>query len=207
MSAASISDLSREAVVAALADFEIRHAADTGPRRAAVAIALGTDIDGATACLLTVRPAAMRAHPGQFALPGGAVDAGETVVEAAIRELGEELGVEAEPADVVGRLDDYVTRSGYAITPIVLWIGDRLLATEPNPAEVAFVLRPTMAEVDTEPRFISIPESDKPVIQWPFRSHLIHAPTGAIVYQFREVVLRGRHTRVDQLEQPVFAWR
>ncbi|NMN97392.1 NUDIX hydrolase [Antrihabitans stalactiti] len=203
----SISDLSREAVGAALAEFEVRHAGETGSRRAAVAIALGTDVDGATACLLTVRPAKMRAHPGQFALPGGAVDAGETVVEAAIRELGEELGVEANPTDVVGRLDDYVTRSGYVITPIVLWIGERLRTTEPNPAEVAFVLRPTMVEVDAEPRFISIPESDKPVIQWPFRAHLIHAPTGAIVYQFREVVLHRRHTRIDQLEQPVFAWR
>jgi hypothetical protein len=117
------------------------------------------------------------------------------------------LGVFADPGDVLGRLDDYVTRSGYVISPYVVWVTAGLEVADPNPAEVAELFVPTLAELDAEPRFISIPESERPVVQWPFRDHLIHAPTGAIVYQFREVVLHSRSTRVDGLEQPVFAWR
>ena len=108
---------------------------------------------------------------------------------------------------MLGRLDDYVTRSGYVISPFVVWVGDRLAAAIPNPTEVAELYTPTMAEVDVDPRFVAIPESERPVVQWPFRGHFIHAPTGAVVYQFREVVLHRRATRIDGLEQPVFAWR
>jgi len=57
------------------------------------------------------------------------------------------------------------------------------------------------------PRFVSIPESDRPVIQVPLLGSLIHAPTAAVIYQMREVVSHGRATRVDHLEQPVWAWR
>ena len=57
------------------------------------------------------------------------------------------------------------------------------------------------------PRLISIPESERPVIQLPLLGTLIHAPTAAVVYQLREVVVHGRDTRVDHFEQPVWAWR
>jgi hypothetical protein len=58
------------------------------------------------------------------------------------------------------------------------------------------------------PRFVSIPESDRPVVQVPVGRDLIHAPTGAVLLQFRWVALDGRaDARVDHLEQPVFAWR
>lgn len=196
----------RDEIAATLARFDARAVAPGDRRAAAVAVAVGV-VDGRTTILLTMRPGDMRAHPGQFALPGGSVDEGETAEQAAIRELHEELGIEADESDVLGRLDDYPTRSGYVITPIVVWVGDRATETTPNPAEVAEVFRPTFEEIDVEPRFVRIPESDRPVIQWPFRGHLVHAPTGAVVYQFREVVLRERPTRVDRLEQPVFAWR
>ncbi len=207
MSADGGSGVSREAISAALADFQPRAVSSENRRAAAVVIAVGSNASGATSCLLTKRPDRMRAHPGQFALPGGKVDDGESPVQAAIRELSEELTVDATESDVLGRLDDYVTRSGYVITPFVIWVGSRLTTVVPNPEEVAELFTPTMAELDVEPRFITIPESDRPVVQWPFRGHLVHAPTGAIVYQFREVVLHRRHTRVDHLEQPVFAWR
>ncbi len=207
MSADSGSRVSRDEISAALADFQPRAASPTNRRAAAVVIAVGSNAAGITSCLLTKRPDRMRAHPGQFALPGGKVDQGESAAQAAIRELREELSVDTADSDVLGRLDDYVTRSGYVITPFVLWVGSRLTTVVPNPEEVAELFAPTMAELDVEPRFITIPESDRPVVQWPFRGHLVHAPTGAIVYQFREVVLHRRHTRVDHLEQPVFAWR
>ncbi|QUH03188.1 CoA pyrophosphatase [Saccharopolyspora erythraea] len=175
-----------------------------GLRAAAVAVALVDHGDG-PGIWLTERAATLRTHAGQFALPGGRIDPGEDAEQAALRELHEELGVRAGPETVLGRLDDYATRSGYVITPVVLWVGsvDRL---EPNPAEVARVHRIGLPELDVAPRFVSIPESDRPVIQLPLLGVLVHAPTAAVVHQFTEVVLHGRHTRVADLEQPVFAW-
>ncbi|MGI9597452.1 MAG: hypothetical protein ACR2QK_14910, partial [Acidimicrobiales bacterium] len=58
-----------------------------------------------------------------------------------------------------------------------------------------------------EPRFVAIPESDRPVIQVPIGGDLIHAPTGAIIHQFRAVAFDGNDVRVDGYEQPVFAWK
>ncbi len=150
----------------------------------------------------------MRRHAGQWALPGGRIDAGETPLAAALRELEEELGLALGPEDVVGWLDDYVTRSGFVITPVVLWC-DRDPVLRVDPDEVLAVYRIGLqALADSEPRTVSIPESDRPVLQLPLGNDLIHAPTGAIVYQFREVALDGKSgARVNHFEEPVFAWR
>lgn len=120
--------------------------------------------------------------------------------------MSEEIGLELGPDRVLGLLDDYPTRSGYVITPVVLWAGGAGEPT-PNPDEVAELYRPPLAEIDHEPRFLTIPESDAPAIQVPLFGRFVHAPTGAVLHQFREVVLHGRPTRVAHLEQPVFAWR
>jgi hypothetical protein len=88
----------------------------------------------------------------------------------------------------------------------VLWAGAGADLV-PNPAEVGELHRVPLETIDVEPRFLTIPESDDPVIQLPLFGRFVHAPTGAVLYQFREVVLRGRTTRVAHLEQPVFAWR
>jgi hypothetical protein len=110
------------------------------------------------------------------------------------------------PEAELGLLDDYPTRSGYVITPVVLWAGtDPPL--RPDPAEVAEVHRVPFEAIDVPPRFLAIPESDAPVIQVPLFGRFVHAPTAALLYQFREVVLHRRSTRVAHLEQPVFAWR
>ncbi|MFC4604660.1 NUDIX hydrolase [Rhodococcus kronopolitis] len=199
--------LTRESCVAALAAFEPRAADLAGHRHAAVALAVVTSDSGSPTLLLTLRPSKMRAHPGQFALPGGAVDAGETAPQAALRELEEELGVRAAASGVLGRLDDFVTRSGYVITPIVVWVGDLDAPLAPNPDEVALVFEVTTAELDREPRFHAIAGSPEPLIQWPFRGEHLFAPTAAILHQFREVVLHGRPTRVDGFHQPDFAAR
>ncbi|MGV2389358.1 MAG UNVERIFIED_CONTAM: CoA pyrophosphatase [Microcystis novacekii LVE1205-3] len=79
----------------------------------------------APALVLTRRAATLRAHAGQWAMPGGRLDAGETPEQAALRELHEEVGLACAPADVLGRLDDYATRSGYLITPVVVWAWPR----------------------------------------------------------------------------------
>jgi 8-oxo-dGTP pyrophosphatase MutT (NUDIX family) len=141
-------------------------------------------------------------------LPGGRIDDGESVVDAACRELQEELAVAVPPSETLGLLDDYATRSGFVITPVVLDAG---AITEPivPPAgdEVGEVYVVPLTDLDVEPRFLQIPESDAPVIQLPLLGHRIHAPTGAVLYQFAELALHGRTTRVAHLEQPVFAWR
>ena len=175
-------------------------------RAAAVCVAIAV-VDEAPVVCLEQRAPTLRAHPGQFALPGGRIDAGETAAEAALRELQEETGILVDADHIVGRLDDFSTRSGYVIRPFVVWIGP--LREEPtcNPAEVAVLHQVTLAELDAEPRFIRVPELEKPIFQWPFRDTLIHAPTAAILHQFREVVLHDRHTRVAHFEQPHFAWR
>jgi len=176
-----------------------------GRRASAVAIALsGTGDD--LGIWLTRRAPRMRAHPGQFALPGGRVDPGEDAIDAALRELHEELGVAADRTQVLGVLDDDGTRSGYVITPVVVWIGEAPELT-PNPAEVAEVHWIALADLDVTPIYLTIPESDRPVIQLPLLGRLVHAPTAAVLHQFTEVAMHDRHTRVGHLEQPVFAWR
>ena len=166
------------------------------------------DDEGRACFLLTRRTATLRAHARQWALPGGRIDAGETPERAALRELREEVGLALEPSSVLGLLDDYGTRSGFIITPVVAWAGE-WVELAPNPAEVAHVYRVPLAELDKPdvPRLISIPESDRPVIQVPVMSSLIHAPTAAVIYQVREVVVHGRSTRVAHFEQPTWAWK
>jgi 8-oxo-dGTP pyrophosphatase MutT (NUDIX family) len=165
-------------------------------------------VAGGAAFLLCRRPATMSRHAGQWALPGGRIDAGETPVAAALRELHEELGLSLGPGDILGWLDDYPTRSGYVITPVVLWgLADPPIA--PAPCEVSAVYRIGLqALLESEPRFITIPESDRPVLQLPLGNDLIHAPTGAVLYQLRQVALRSQiGERVHHLGEPVFAWR
>ena len=163
---------------------------------------------GGAALLLTRRGAHLSAHARQWAFPGGRIDAGESPLDAAIREMHEEVGVEVNPDNLIGRLDDYPTRSGYVMSPFVFWAGPE---HEPiaNPDEVASVHRVSFDELlrPDSPRFVEIEESDRPVVQVPVGGDLIHAPTGAIMYQFRSVGLEGASMRVDSLEQPVFAWK
>ena len=163
---------------------------------------------GGTAVLLTRRAATLRAHAGQWALPGGRIDTDESPPDAARRELREELDLALGADTCLGVLDDYATRSGYVITPFVFWGGaDPHL--DPDPAEVQSVHRISLRELcrPDSPRLVRIPESDRPVVQLPIGGDLLHAPTGAVLYQFRRVALEGVTERVDHLEQPVFAWR
>jgi 8-oxo-dGTP pyrophosphatase MutT (NUDIX family) len=165
-------------------------------------------VAGGAAFLLCRRPSRMNRHAGQWALPGGRLDPGETALEAALREVDEEIGLRLDESAVLGWLDDYPTRSGYVISPVVLW-GGAEPALVPSPDEVLALYRIGLHALrDGETRFVSIPESDRPVVQVPLGNDLIHAPTGAVLYQFRLVAIEGRPSeRVDHLEQPVFAWK
>ena len=163
---------------------------------------------GEAAVLLTRRAVRLQAHAGQWALPGGGVEPGESALDAARRELREELGLDLDSSALIGMLDDYPTRSGYVITPFVFWGGDNPTVV-PDPGEVRSVHRVTLRELcrPDSPRFIAIPESDRPVVQLLVGDGLIHAPTGAVLLQFRRVGVEGVMERVAGYEQPVFAWR
>jgi len=203
-----------EALKASITDrlsrFDVRRRSDPGSlRHAAVAIAVvEADVPGEAAFLLTKRTPRLRAHGGQWALPGGRVDAGETIEQTALREMHEELGVLAGADDVLGALDDYPTRSGFLIAPVVVWLPQKIQVT-PNPAEVAAAYRIRCAELfrPDSPEIVPIPESDRPIIRLPLPVATVNAPTAAVLYQFKEVALADRATRVDHFEQPVFAWR
>lgn len=158
--------------------------------------------------LLTRRAPRMNAHAGQWALPGGRLDKGEDAAEAALRELREEIALDIAPAQVLGMLDDYPARSGYLITPVVVWAADTSAMT-PNPGEVASIHPFALDELTRadSPIFLEIPESERPVIRLLIGESHVHAPTAAVLYQFGEVGLRGKTTRVAELEQPVWAWR
>src|SRR5437868_12721232 len=122
-------------------------------KRAAVVMALtGSEADAGTSFLLTRRAAGLRSHSAQWALPGGRCDANETQAQAALRELHEELGLELGEDDVLGLLDDYPTRSGYLITPVVVWVSSSA-AIRPNPAEVASAHRIPLADIEQDDAF------------------------------------------------------
>jgi 8-oxo-dGTP pyrophosphatase MutT (NUDIX family) len=193
-----------------LAGFERRPLAVDGRRPAAVAVVLLPDDEGRACFLITRRAATLKTHSRQWALPGGRLEPGERAEAAALRELREEVGLAADESAILGLLDDYGTRSGFVMTPVVVWAPGPVTLT-PDPAEVASVYRVPLDDLDHPdvPRLITIPESDRPVIQLPLPilGALVHAPTAAVVYQMREVVMHGRPTRVHDLEQPVWAWR
>jgi 8-oxo-dGTP pyrophosphatase MutT (NUDIX family) len=192
------------------------------PHAAAVAIAVIDEGPGANlpnfprhdvwstqaAVLLTRRATHLRRHPGQWALPGGRLDPGETAEQAALREMSEEVDLPLDASAILGRLDDFVTRSGFVITPVVVWAG-AARALRPNPDEVASIHRIPITEfLRTDAPMLDREEhSAHQVLRMPIGSNWIAAPTAAILYQFREVCIEGRHTRVAHFEQPAFAWK
>lgn len=198
----------RARMAANLASFERREIASPALRAAAVAVVLVADDAGRACFVLTRRPMTMRRHAGQYALPGGRLDEGEDTVTAALRETHEEVDLRLEVADVLGLLDDYETRSGFCITPVVVWGGVDVKMT-PNPAEVAALHRVPLAELLREDVVHLDPAADgeRPVLSLGLLDNRIFAPTAALLLQLREVALLGKSTRVDGYAQPRFAWR
>ena len=177
-------------------------------RHAAVAVTL-MDHEGEASVIVTRRSQRLKEHSGQWALPGGRVDVGETATEAALRELQEEINLALSEDHILGCLDDYVTRSGYVITPVVVWADVVEQALKPNPDEVASIHAFTFTELarSDSPNLERIPQSDREVLSMNYLDEVIYAPTAAMLYQFREVAIRGSDTRVLHYDQPLFAWK
>ena len=215
-------DALRRLVHERLRSFELHTAGEHPHRAAAVAVAITEEGLGAAlpglpqhtawseraALILTRRSERLRDHAGQWALPGGRIEPGETPEQAALRELFEEVDLALGADTVLGRLDDYVTRSGFVITPVVVWAGAARTMT-PNLAEVQSIHRIPIAEFlrTDAPMLDASADAARPVLRMPVGSHWIAAPTAAVLYQFRELCIEGRATRVAHFEQPEFAWK
>ncbi len=194
-----------------LASFQTIQIDDPELRHAAVAIVVMADsrnVDGHS-ILLTLRTSHLKQHSGQYALPGGKLDQGETAVETALRELDEELGISLNDTHLLGALDDYPTRSGFRISPFVFWV-DGDVAVTPSLHEVEQVFRIPFSELDSDaiPVFEQGDDSDPPLLcsEFPTLGHRMYSPTASIIFQFREVAIRGKTTRVAHFDQPNFAW-
>ena len=181
---------------------------DPSLRPAAVAVTVVANAAGEACFVITRRVSTLRNHSGQWALPGGRIDEGEDPAGAALRELDEEVSLRCRRDRVLGLLDDYPTRSGFRITPVVVWVGQDV-ALRPNPREVAEVYRVPLASLEAPgiPKLFDIEQSDRPVLSVRILGQDIFAPTAAVVFQFREVAIHGRGTRVADYDQPLFAWR
>jgi 8-oxo-dGTP pyrophosphatase MutT (NUDIX family) len=197
----------REQISSNICSFKDTRQDQEGLRRAAVTLTIFNH-EGEAAVIITQRAKNLRTHGGQWALPGGRIDEGENSVQAALRELREEVNLALDEAHVLGKLDDYVTRSGYIITPVVLWSDVTGSALTPNPEEVDSIHPYTFSELSRadSPHLECIPESDRQVLSMNFGDMLIYAPTAAMLYQFREVAILGKNTPVLHYDQPVFAW-
>lgn len=199
----------RERCAGHLRAFDARMAGPDGTRQAAVALTILPDDDGEACIVLTRRARGLRRHSGQWALPGGRLDDGESALEAALREMDEEIGLELTPANAIGRLDVHVSRSGFAISPYVFWC-DRDPRLEPDPSEVAAVYRVPLGDLAREDALqMMVWDGDRrlPVMSLRTVGEIVFSPTAAILHQFAEVVVHGRSTRVSHFEEPRFAWR
>ena len=172
---------------------------------AAVAVVVLDDGRGEACIPLFVRPSGAKRHAGQFALPGGKVDAGETASEAALRELREELGLAVGADNILGSLDDFDTHSGFTITPAVIWGGAEAADLEPSRDEVQALF--LLKLEDLRAAVASARRGTSRAFCLELAWGPIYAPTAAILYQFSEVALDGRPSRVNDFYQPPFTRR
>jgi 8-oxo-dGTP pyrophosphatase MutT (NUDIX family) len=191
----------RERIAANLAAHEPRLLQSADARPAAVGVVLLPNEAGQACFVLTRRPTSLRRHSGQWALPGGRLEPGESAADAVLREIQEEVGLSLAETAILGRVDDFVTRSQHLISPFVLWV-DGPHELQPDPVEVAAVYRVPLQDLERPDN----PHRD-PLLNFALLQTTVFAPTAAILLQFRELALHARHVSVQDEEQPYFAWR
>lgn len=193
----------RDRLVSNLDQFESQKIEAQDLKQAAVALIVAPVEKEGASLVVTKRVSKLRNHAGQWALPGGRIDPGETPLEAARRETEEEIGLTLAGDALLGRLDDFQTMSGYVISPFVFWAGPGASMT-PNPDEVAFIQQFPFALFDSPDLVHLLPgrTDDAPVLRLLIGDTRIHAPTGAFMLQFYDVAVRGKATRVKHFGQP-----
>lgn len=142
--------------------------------------------------IFTVRTDTLPSHKGQISFPGGSIDDTDaSALDAALREAHEEIGLEPEAVRVLGELDTTPTFvSGYVVTPFVGWL-EEVPKLDPNPAEVAEILKVPIAElieeIRREPGFEHGGRSF-PTEAWVWNDHVIWGVTARILRHFLELV-------------------
>ncbi len=191
----------RKTMAANLRDFS--RVASTGSLAAAAVAVVVMEGDEVPCVPIFQRTSTMSRHAGQMALPGGRLHQGESAEQCAIRELHEEIGLSVDSEDVVGLLDDFDTRSGFTITPVVIWSNAEAAVLQPSRHEVAELY------VIAVPELRAAVSAARPGEAFSLRLERVQvfAPTAAILYQFSEVALDGRAARVTDFYQPPFTHR
>jgi len=159
-------------------------------RRACVLIPLIRDGEG-WVLLFSRRSDQLQAHSGQIAFPGGAVEPEESLEDAAVREAQEEVGIPTERVELIGRMDDLVTNSGFLVAPFVGVIHERVdyILQEGEVEEVFEV--PVDALLDPgqpEVRFVSFRGGSYPAYFYPYQKYEIWGLTGRVLKGFLDVV-------------------
>lgn len=147
------------------------------------------------AVVFTQRTAHLSDHAGQISFPGGRVDEGdETPEHTALREAQEEIGLAPERVDILGRLPEYRTSTGFCVTPVVGWAEPPLQYT-PDPHEVADVFEVPLAFLlDTRNhRYESAFYKGRTRNYWamPFGERFIWGATAGMLVTFQRIVAPG----------------
>ena len=164
---------------------------DGGRQLSAAAVLVGlVDRGEGEQVLLTRRNAGLRHHGGQISFPGGRIeDSDADPVAAALREAGEEIGLRASQARVLGYLDPFTTITGFHVFPVVAQVGADFLP-HPDPSEVdevfevplSFRLEPANARrVELEFR-----GARRSVLEFQFNDRRVWGATAAMLVNLRE---------------------
>jgi mutator protein MutT len=159
-------------------------------RRACVLVPLVHE-NGEWSILFSRRAANLAAHSGQIAFPGGAVEEGETLEAAAVREAEEEVGIHAGAVELIGRLDDLVTNSGFLVAPFVGVIREKIdyVIHEAEVTEVFEVPVEALLDVaQPEVRYVSFRERQYPAYFYRYGDYEIWGLTGRMLKAFLDLV-------------------
>ena len=162
-------------------------------RRACVLIAL-VRTNGGWSILFSRRSLNLAAHSGQIAFPGGAVEEGEALDAAAIREAKEEVGIPSDRVELIGRLDDLITNSGFLVAPFVGVVNERIeYVLQQSEVEEVFevpvdaLLAPSQPDV----RYVAFRARKYPAYFYRYEQYEIWGLTGRILKGFLDLVWRA----------------
>ncbi len=159
-------------------------------RRASVLVPL-VRVEGGWSILFSRRSESLAAHSGQIAFPGGAVEEGELLEATAVREAEEEVGIHRGAVELIGRLDDLVTNSGFLVAPFVGVIRERIdyVLHEAEVTEVFEVPVDALLDVaQPEVRFVTFRDGKYPAYFYRYRDYEIWGLTGRMLKAFLDLV-------------------
>ncbi len=160
-------------------------------RRAAVLIPLVRGGDGDWSLVFTQRSDKLAAHAGQIAFPGGAVESGETLEAAVVREAEEEVGIPPRTVELIGRLDDVITNSGFLVAPFAAVVHDRVeyVLQQSEVVEVFEVpIEALLEERNPEVRYVPFRTRHYPAYFYHYGRYEIWGLTGRMLKAFLDLV-------------------